>query len=198
MKIRKKDKNIILLLGILFLVFLWLFFRKKTTKETNTGLFTCLPSPRIVNGGIETRPYAALYWNNPGGLIKTSVVWESFGEVVNPNNKTMYKAFKSYDDGIRANLYNLLVYLTKKHLRKVQDIVELWVGTSKGQQQYSYYINAIGFSDNCYIETMEQLKILFTNMMYAENTLNNTRYIYDNFHRFYNEVVTKVPSVKFF
>lgn len=195
MKTNKKEKKRnVLIIILLLLAGIFLFFRRN---EKKPDILSCVPKPKLTTGGEETRPYAALYWNNPGGLVQTSTIWTSFGEVKNQNNKTRYKAFNSYDNGIKANLYNLLTYFSSRKLRKVKDIVSVWVGTSPGQTPYVYYIRTIGFSEDCNINSLEQLKVLFTNMMYAENTNNNTQYIYDNFHKFYNEIVRQHPLVKF-
>jgi hypothetical protein len=186
----KKKKNIAILVVLLAGLFLFLFFRRKTTKQI-AGNFSCqIPKLRTGGNGISNNRLEALYYNNPGGLVQTPNVWVNFNEVKDPNNYTRFKAFATYKDGIIANLYNLMYYIEKLKIKKVKDIVMRWVAP-KNLQEYQYYVQATGFNENCEIDSYEKLRMFFANQMFAENSKNNTKYIYENFNEFYETAKRK-------
>jgi len=203
---KRKNKNLIFVLGFFgllsYLVYSYLKSKKQKEIEeefeippgggsgfgqNNLGCENV--TAKLQNGQAETNKYSALYYNNSHGLIKTSNVWVSLGEVQDVNNPTMYKSFKSYRDGIKANLYNLLYYIYVLNIKKVGDIVVRWVGTKKDTAIYQNYLINTGFSkEDCILDTKEKIRVFFTNMAVAENVKNNTNYIYAEIPKLWNEI----------
>jgi hypothetical protein len=194
---KRKNKNLIFVLGFFGLLsyIVYSYIKSKKQKEIEdefeipSGVLGCKNvTAKLQNGQAETNKYSALYYNNSHGLIKTSNVWVSLGEVQDVNNFTMYKSFKSYRDGIKANLYNLLYYIYVLNIKKVGDIVVRWVGTKKDTAIYQNYLRNTGFSEDCILDTKEKIRVFFTNMAFAENVKNNTNYIYEKIPSLWNEI----------
>lgn len=208
-KKNKKQKKLFVFAIVAIVVILLLFFtkkqkQKKDENENNNGgsgssVGNCNPEAILKNGNVENNVNSALYWNNSHGLVKTATIWKSFNEIDDKNNKTRYKAFRDYESGVAANLYNLLYYIYTLNIKRVGDVVEKWVGTKKGSEIYKNYIKVTGFDENCILDSKEKIKVFFTNQAIAENNKNDTNFIYTNFNSLYNYIkslnfITNLPN----
>lgn len=182
-----KNKKIFLVIIFLFFVFYLISIRNRKKINENVSL-NCDIRPILRSGQRETNTLAALYWNNTHGLIKTSSIWSSFGEVNDRNNKTQYKAFDTLRNGIKANLYNLLYYIFVLNIKKVSDIVVRWVGATKGSIEYANYLRNMEFDENCILDSNEKVRVFFTNQAIAENVKNDTNNIYNLVPVLWNEI----------
>jgi hypothetical protein len=211
LKFLKKNKYVKFALYAIGILLLYkLLVRKKDTKpiitpnSNNTVNWTPIePRPPFATPSAVPKNNA-LHWNNPTGIIKTSSVWTSYGEVQPPDNTSGFKAFKTLMHGQAAQLYLLLTYIRNGN-DTVGGIVKTWTALKETDSYYNIYIRILGFLPSDRINTWKKLEKFASRQTYAETRANPADFVGFEFvkalaivaennvelYRYFNEIDTQ-------